>query len=78
MLMGGLCRFRARGILFMGAVIVLVPFVHFGSSSDRASSLAEHRPSRVTAVAEAPVVEPDPERADPLPDRAGLHLVVAD
>lgn len=76
--MGGLCRFRARGILFLGAVIVLVPFVHVGSSPNRTSSLAAHRPPRAAVVAEAPAVQPVRERAAPLLDRATLRLVATD
>jgi hypothetical protein len=76
--MGGLCRFRARGILFLGAVIVLVPFVHVGSSPDRTSSLAVHRPTPATISAEAPDARPVRKHAAPLPDQAMLRLVATD
>ncbi len=76
--MGGLCRFRARGILFLGAVIVLVPFVHVGSSPNRTSPFAAHRTPRAAVVAEAPVAQPVRERAASLPDQAVLRLVATD
>ncbi|WP_157505641.1 hypothetical protein [Geminicoccus roseus] len=87
--MGGPSRHLARGILFLGALVALVPFLHLGSGTDNlVSTQALHQPPPAivapaavapAAVAEA-MSEPEglPVEADPMTPPAGLHLVVAD
>jgi hypothetical protein len=76
--MGGLCRHRARGILFAGALIVIVPFIHVGSPRDQSSSVVPTEAVRSAAIAEAPLVLPVLEHEGRQPEHPGLHLVVAD
>jgi hypothetical protein len=86
--MGGPSRHLARGILFLGALVALVPFLHLGAGTDDpVSAKVIHRsPPAMVAPAAAPamVAEATPKienpsvEADPAAPPAGLHLVVAD
>jgi hypothetical protein len=74
--MGGLNRHLAGGILFVGALIALVPFLHLGTAPEK-SATASHPPA-MPVLAKAPEKAEEPRESERMPEGAGLHLVVAD
>jgi hypothetical protein len=88
--MGGLTRRRARGILVLGGLAILVPFLHLGGSPERPAPVqAEARAEAVVHLQTAEEISPRPAATDSVtpvsleddaqaPEAAGLHLLVAD
>ncbi|WP_222183126.1 hypothetical protein [Geminicoccus harenae] len=88
--MGGLTRRRARGILALGGLAILLPFLHLGGSPERPASVQPE--VRAEAALPLRVAEPGPSRPEapvpvmpvslqgdaPVPEAAALHLLVAD
>jgi hypothetical protein len=90
--MGGLTRRRARGILVLGGLAILVPFLHLGGSRERSPSVqpevraeavlplrtAEQVPSRPATAVPVTPVSLEGDAPAKLPEAAALHLLVAD
>ncbi|HWL68672.1 MAG TPA: hypothetical protein VNS22_09850 [Geminicoccus sp.] len=88
--MGGLTRRRARGILVLGGLAILLPFLHLGGSAERPESVQPE--VRAEAALPLQAAEPGPSHAGtlvpvtpvslhddaPVPEAAALHLLVAD
>jgi hypothetical protein len=74
--MVGLSHRWAQGILFLGAIAMVIPFLHLGSSvsrPDHPPASADHRwmAHRTVSVGVASV-------QDQLPERAKLRILVSD
>ncbi|WP_159712302.1 hypothetical protein [Geminicoccus flavidas] len=88
--MGGLTRRRARGILALGGLAILLPFLDLGGSPERPVSVQPE--VRAEAALPPRATEPGPSRPDApvpvtpvslendtlVPEAAALHLLVAD
>lgn len=76
--MAGSSRSLAKALLFVGVLLVLLPFLHFKNSADRSPSLAE-APSAPAKLVKASVEKPaQPSEDAALPQQPGFQFVVAD